>query len=286
MNAIELSANDEGIVTATLAGRDVWRYNHQPVAAGQPCFHPVNTPAGYTISLLSAWDHVHHTGLWFAWKLIDGLNAWEGPAYPPYETRITPTGLAISTSAFTASYAWHAQDGRLLLTGKVTCDCASLDDSAYAIDLVYEFSTPAGEPVLLDRNLPPTAGYAGLSFRTIREFRHGLYIDAEGQTTPPARGTPSAWHAFSGPIDGGPKRKGGCALMDHPNNLRYPAPTYTIHEEEAFSFLQYAFLYDEPYLLQPGEPLHLRYRVAIFDGDVNADNLQKWFDSFALVSSE
>lgn len=261
--------------------RCLWTYHHIPVEAGQPCFHPVNTPAGYTISLLSPWDHIHHCALWFAWKLVDGINAWEGPAYEPHEPKIVPADFSKLDAGFNASYRWQKLDGTLLLLGRTECNCKLLDSGAYTLDLSYEFTTPGNKPVVLDRNPPPTAGYAGLSIRVVREFRHAEYLDADGRTEPPTRGTCTAWHTYSGPIDGGLNRRGGVALMDHPDNLRFPTPTYCIHESESFGFLQCAFLYHEPYTLNPGEPLHLRYRVMVYDGNIVGEKLKECFDDFA-----
>ena len=106
--------------------RCLWTYHHIPVEAGQPCFHPVNTPAGYPISLLSPWDHIHHCALWFAWKLVDGINSWEGPAYTPYEPKIVPADFAILDAGFNASYRWQKLDGTLLLLGRTECNCKLL----------------------------------------------------------------------------------------------------------------------------------------------------------------
>jgi hypothetical protein len=69
--------------------------------------------------------------------------------------------------------------------------------------------------------------------------------------------------------------------MDHPDNLRFPTPTYCIHESESFGFLQCAFLNHEPYTLNPGEPLHLRYCVMVYDGDIVDENLKDCFNDFA-----
>ncbi|MGH2550133.1 MAG: PmoA family protein [Thermomicrobiales bacterium] len=281
MQAIEFTFTDEKSVTASMNGYELWKYNHIPDASGQPCFHPVNTPAGHTISLLSPWDHVHHAGLWFAWKLIDGLNAWEGPGHPPYEVRISPIRLEPHEAGFEAEYEWHSQDGRVLLNGTTTCESHALAADAYAIDLSYEFATPGDKPVLLDRNPPPISGYGGFSFRPVRAFREAKYIDADGRTEPPDRGTPTAWHAYSGPIDGGLNWFGGIALMDSPGNPRYPSPSYTMHESQDFSFMHYAFLYDEPYELEPGTPLRLSYRVVVFEGGLADNRLQEWFLEFA-----
>jgi Methane oxygenase PmoA len=212
--------------------------------------------------------------------LIDGVNAWEGPAYAPYQTRIVPVSIDPSGAGFVATYRWE-NEGVPLLRGQTICQSRLAGDDMYSLVLDYQFETPGDRPVLLDRNPPPTAGYSGLSIRVVREFRHAKYLDADGRTAPPPRGTPTAWQSYSGPIDGGPQRKGGVALLDNPTNLRFPAPTYCIHESTDFGFLQCAILYQESYLLQPSDPLRLRYQVILFDGEASAAKIQSRFDEFA-----
>ena len=212
----------------------------------------------------------------FAWKFVDGVNAWEGPAYEPYEPEIVPDGLEVSEAGSTAAYRWQKLDGTLLLLGQTECNCKLRGEDAYAIDLNYKFDPPEEAPVVLD-----CAGYAGLSIRVIRTFCFGKYLDADGRTEPPPHGTRTAWHTYSGPIDGGPNLRGGVALIDHPANPRFPTPTYCIRDAGNFAFLQCAFLYHEPYTLKPGEPLRLHYRVMVYDGEAGEERLTEWFDDFA-----
>jgi hypothetical protein len=281
MQQIQLDGNRDGLAAHDAQARLLWQYHHTPVAAGQPCFHPLNTPAGHTLSLLSPWDHIHHCGLWFSWKLVDGVNVWEGTARPPVESRIVPLALEHQDARFSARYRWERNDHPPLLDGGMVCACHYLEPRAYALDLTYQYTTPGPATVLLDRNPPPQAGYAGLSMRFVRSFRHARYLDADGRSEPPTRGTATAWHTFSGPLDGGPQLHGGVALIEHPDNPRFPAPTYTIHERDEFAFLQSAFLYDAPYTLQPGVPLVLCYRVVVYDGEADGELLGRAFSSFA-----
>ena len=276
MAELKVTQDSDETVSMRLDERCLWTYHYVPIEVGQPCFHPVNTPAGHTISLLSPWDHVHHCALWFAWKFVDDVNAWEGPAYEPYEPKIILDEFSREETGFTAAYRWEKLDETLMLLGQTECRCKLIGEDAYAIDLSYEFDAPSDKPVVLD-----CAGYAGLSIRVIRPFCFGKYLDADGRTEPPPQGTRTAWHTYSGPIDGGPNLRGGVALMDHPQNPRFPTPTYCIRERNDFGFLQCAFLYHEPYTLKPGEPLRLRYRVLVYDGEALEKKLIDFFDDFA-----
>lgn len=282
---LDLQEADHGVVSLSLEGRRLWTYHSIPGSSGHPYFHPVATPAGYALSLEAPFDHVHHMGLWFSWKLIDGVNAWEGPTYDPYDPAIVRTALHTRPAGFSAAYRWQRRDGTPLLDGRMGCRCTRRGPHGYTLDFGYEFTAPGDRPVTLDRNPPPEAGYAGLSVRLIREFRYATYVDADGRDTPPPRGTHTAWHGYAGPIDGGPGRRGGIVLMDNPHNPRFPTPTYTIHEAQEFAFLQCAFLYHEPYLLVPGAPLRLHYRVYVFDGAAVRPEIESCFADFAQAPS-
>jgi hypothetical protein len=70
---------------------------------------------------------------------------------------------------------------------------------------------------------------------------------------------------MSGPIDGGADLSAGLAMLDHPDNPRYPTPWYAGGAGSG-NFLNAALLFHEPMTLPAGETLTLRYRVLIHDG--------------------
>ena len=62
----------------------------------------------------------------------------------------------------------------------------------------------------------------------------------------------------------------GWAVMDHPSN-----PTSSWHEPRSVHFLQPAIMAQAPVNVAKGQPLALRYRVALFDGEVPTALLNK-----------
>ncbi|MCX6877947.1 MAG: alpha-L-fucosidase [Verrucomicrobia bacterium] len=54
----------------------LWQAVADP-AQGKPYFHPLATPGGVVVSDLRPPDHLWHRGLWWSWKLINGLNYWD-----------------------------------------------------------------------------------------------------------------------------------------------------------------------------------------------------------------
>jgi len=61
-------------------GAEVWRFRFDPAASSKPFFDPVRVAGGPALTWARPPDHVHHLGLWFSWKYINGLNYWEEKA--------------------------------------------------------------------------------------------------------------------------------------------------------------------------------------------------------------
>lgn len=88
-------------------------------------------------------------------------------------------------------------------------------------------------------------------------------------TIPDANHTRPFWTAMFGELEQG---IGGWAAFDHPENFRYPQPV-RVHPEMPYFCL--APMVDYRYALAPGEPMQLRYTIVTFDGEPNADVLDR-----------
>ena len=73
-------------------GSVCWRFQYSPEQT-HAYFHPL-APAGRdSLTVDEPGDHVHHHGLWFSWKYINGVNFWEhapgatGPREGPFGPR-------------------------------------------------------------------------------------------------------------------------------------------------------------------------------------------------------
>ncbi|MFH1923662.1 MAG: DUF6807 family protein, partial [Planctomycetota bacterium] len=83
----------------------------------------------------------------------------------------------------------------------------------------------------------------------------------------------SAWCAYSAAADGKPVT---VAMFDCPANPRYPATWFTM--DSAFAYLAATLnLSKEPLVIESGEPLELRYAVALWDGHVDSERIEKLY---------
>lgn len=280
-------------VTVSLEDRPLVTYTHSPLEFGHPHFHPARTPAGHVLTNQAPWDHVWHCGLWFSWKLVNDFNVWEEPALPDGKTEIVPlsiekVALAENVVSFSCAYQWRLRTGKPLLEGTVDVRIHQPEGDLYWIDLDYSFKGAEGDTVFSRVPYHPTdlvwGGYAGLSYRPIRDFVNPILTSSnskQGEEPAVMRWEPVRWLDLSGPLDGVREGWGGLCLMDHPSNPRHPVPA-NFHEPDWWNlrWMQLAFLYGEDYVLPEGESLDLKYRVVVHDGKADVDTFNRIWEAW------
>jgi len=245
-------------------GETAWEldYGSKP----KPFIHPLRTPAGHCLSLAEPYDHLWHRGLWFAYKFVNGDNFWE---------ENVDHGVQRATSVPEIS---HQGDDQVSIRMNLAWKQPGTGDTVLAEDRSISYSPgesvdmfnwvtslTAQRDVVLDRTPYTTwGGYGGLSFRGSRSWAVERYLLPEAATPDRPAGQRGAWCDLSGKLDGGANLSGGIAMLDHPENIRYPTPWYA--GGGSGTFINAALLFHEPLSLAAGEKLRLRYRVLVHDG--------------------
>jgi hypothetical protein len=260
----------------------------------KPFFHPLYIPPiEEAVTCFRPWDHIWHTGVWFAWKYLNGINFWEeGP------TIHDPLGrsIAVSTSSVKESKAavkwtqqleWRTDGGDHLLTEeRRLIFWHHIPNGTWAID--WESAFTAMVPVELDRTDPTNpettwGGYGGLFMRLSRAFwEEECFLDSEKRTDrSQIHGQSARWVDQCGRADGTLESReqwAGVAILDHPHNLHHPTPWYTLPW-----LTGPAPLYRAPLTLSQNERLPLRYRVFAHQGQGTYELLetayQEWLDT-------
>jgi L-alanine-DL-glutamate epimerase-like enolase superfamily enzyme len=281
------SRTEEHAVAVLADGQELWRFQHDP-AAPHCFFHPLALPGTPPLTADAPADHVHHHGLWFSWKLINGVNFWEhapGSDRPAGRTewellRRDVRGDGSARIGLRLQYA-SPEEGRVMSEDREILVSAVAADGGYAIDWTGRF-TALAERVVLDRTPPPGqpgakvfGGYAGLSLRLAQLEERGAATEGGPVTFNEQdrfRGNAAAFD-YHGSLGGRPV---GVAVLDHTENLPHPdlAPTpwYAIRSG-AMSFVNAAVLCWQPLELARGDGFTLRYRVLVHPGRWDAARL-------------
>lgn len=263
--------------------------------ANHPYFHPVR-PLGHrgVLTNHAPWDHRWHHGLWWSWKFLNGYLFWED--HPDYggEHRglgrsvvgaheVEPVGVGVRISE---RLSWQLDgSGQELLSEERTIVAGpSSLDGAWSLD--WDLTWTATTDVRMSttpRAQVAWGGYAGLNYRPARSLGSReclLASTGEGELgTVDARTV--SWAAYLGSVDGAgndePKvpAQGGLAILQHPDNVRFPAPAYAASAENGFGFLAAAPLLDEDLDLPAQGRLRLRYRTLVLGRQVTAEELER-----------
>lgn len=275
--------NDETTVRFSSNGKPCVEYRFAGVPF-KPYVSQLYTPAGVAMLRDSPHDHKHHHSLMFA-VAADGVDFWsEVPKCGKQAHRQIGTGK----DSLTHQLDWTTQEGRQGLREERTITVHQGKDlAATLLTWQCKLETPAGkDEVKLTGN-----HYFGLGVRFVTSMdKVGAFMNSSGGTGDVVRGSErlvtAEWCACSGPVDG---KTVTVAVFDHPSNLRHPNRMFTM--SDPFSYISSTLnLWKEPFTLQAGKPLVLRYGVAAWDGNVDASVVEKsyrqWIEAVGAVTGD
>lgn len=251
----------------------------------RPYWHPLRLPDSPVLTMNRPADHIHHQGMWVAWKKVNGVNFWEQPASDDdakgfgriMHQRVVSRSVQSTDVQFTVENAWT--DWRNLQHLKEIRETTvyALEENYLLMNIALRFSSSQQEVTLdLKRGEPGKGGlfYSGLTVRFDNLLTPGQLLDADGRRKPmEIFGKRSNWCGFAGEH----KENGqvyGITIIDHPENPRYPTPWW-VRNRKNYALLQPSFCYYEPFQLTEGEFLSLRYRVVIHKGRVNPELIEQ-----------
>ncbi len=237
----------------------------------------LRTPAGLQLLLDSPSDHIHHHALMFAVN-ADGREFWSehpgnGGQQIPKSTRVSTasdrTGAVIDQ---TLDWVDHEKTHRLVEDRTITIQGAT--EGATLLTWRSQLRPAVGR----DSVGLTGAHYFGLGMRFIREFDNKVtFVHPKDTVGKVYRGserlTPGRWCAAQGTVDGKPVT---AAMFDHPLNPRYPATWFTM--SKPFGYLSATpNLEQQPRTILAGQTFDLRYGVALLDGHVGADAIERLY---------
>ncbi|MGC8794654.1 MAG: PmoA family protein [Bryobacteraceae bacterium] len=266
--AAQVRAEDDSIAFRR-NGRLLFQYRFASSLA-KPYVHPLCAPSGRVMTLDSPPDHVHHHGLMLAWSDVNGYDFW-GETNPAPHGRIVHHRVrrrrANPPELATLNH-WVAE-GRVLLVERRMLRAPAVTPDAVWLEWESELAA-ASDPVILAAEKHV---YNGLGIRFPREMDRGRVLNSAGATeVKQADGQPAQWCAYWATPGGA---SCGLAIFDHPGNPRHPSAFFVMNEP--FGYLSAAPTYREPFRIEPGRRLVLRWAVVAFDGPAETARLAGWY---------
>ncbi len=267
-------------LTVAWNGQQVLSY-HFPKEGNRPYCHPLRLPGAPSLTMNEPGDHVHHQGMWVAWKKVNGVNFWEQPAAGADATgfgkivhqNIFEQKADAEHASLITENAWIDWQGITYMTERRQLTvCTPTEDSMHIlVELAFQ---PNDREVVLDlrRGEPGADGrfYSGLAIRFDNVLTPGKLLDADNRTEPmDIFGKQSQWCSFTAkhPAD---SKVYGAAIIDNPENPRYPT-TWWVRNRQHYSLIHPSPAYYKPIKLADDDNLRLRYCVVLYQGHPNTE---------------
>ena len=284
-DAVELSYGGD------LLFRYVYESGVDVAESPKPYFHPLRTLAGEQITLFRPHDHPWHTGLAMTSAYLSGENFWGGPTYvrdKGYEWLETQgrirhddwSEIRDDGSLLGERLSWISHAGEMWIAEERGISVAEIDSAGgfWSLHLSFRLKNVAERPLIFGSPTTegrPAAGYGGLFWRGPRSFDGGQILAADGLEGPEVMGRASPWLAYIGLHDG--TGRGSTVLfLDSPTNVRFPGKWFV--RNDPYACASCSFMFDEEYMLEPGEDLALDYRVVVGDGRWPRARIEKYVD--------
>ncbi|MEE3234863.1 MAG: PmoA family protein [Candidatus Latescibacterota bacterium] len=249
----------------------------------KPCFAPIYTPSGQLITEYRPTDHTWHTGLYFGWVHANDTNLWGGPWYiessGKYEHVANSHGIQrhdrftklANSSPIRVSEQLTWLDGVNHPIAQETRNYTieSINDG-YRLYISTRIFPKYGDLTL---GASRAARYSGLELRMGPPFSDAQHYDSEGREGHESiMGENAKWVAARG------ARSGCVAILDHPQNPRYPTNWFTRR-----NLLGAGLLMKEDLRIDADQVLDLRYCFYVLDEDPGA---KYWDREQSLFSEE
>lgn len=294
----EVAALDDGRGVLLKAGdKPVLRYNQAVIPSPDPShpfykrsgfIHPVYNPLGQPVTDDSPPDHMMQHAVWFAW--VDTrfenrqVNFWEqGPADGPGggTGRVENYGVERKSGGTVCGHLraiLHHTDltapggPRLVLKEIWDVRVYNLRDS-FLFDFTSTQICAGTSPLLIAKY-----HYGGMAIRGNRNWfdvKNSEYLTSEGKTRKDGNLTRPRWVDMYGQIEG---KVSGIAILDHPENLRFPQPVRLHPAKPYFCFTPEAL---GAFSIQPGTPYVSKYRFCVHVGPPDVAALDRIWNDFA-----
>jgi hypothetical protein len=285
-----------------LNGKKVLRYNSETVYPPEGVdttfkrsgfIHPLYAPnqAILTRTPDSTSDHLHHYGLWNAWKKTRFRGEEIDFFAPQFEqgtvrhaniVSVTEGPVFSNLCAYLEHVAWQDTDQEAIaIREQRDIKVFNIPENHFLIDLSFIYNPP--EPLLIEEYR-----YAGFSFRATDYWTKnntGIFT-SEGLDRDQADGERSKWCVVTGET---PEGMVSIMFMGNPLNYNHPEPMRVwpsnVNSGTGNVFINYSPTRNTDWLLTPGTTYRLKYRLLIKNGIISQEEAKNAWLEFSEPAS-
>ncbi|WP_372950790.1 PmoA family protein [Mariniphaga sp.] len=254
--------------------------------------HPLWSPGGEELSRIQPPDHYHHYGIWGPWTLthiddreVDFWNLAKGQGTVKFAEFLSETEGAVF-SGFKAlqqhiDFGGQGPD-QVAMNEILDVRVWNVSEKVWVIDYTTTLNSSLPTGIMLD-----AYRYGGgIGFRATEKWHKDncTVLTSDGKDRAEADGSFAKWCIVEGESDVNEGRS-GILFLSHPSNRMHPEPMRVwpldANGGRGDMFFEFCPIRHEDWKLEPGNDYTLKYRMVIFDGEMDAETAENYWNGFA-----
>lgn len=256
--------------------------------------HPLWSPGGEMLSRIQPPDHYHHYGIWGPWTLthiddreVDFWNLAKGQGTVKFAAFLSEMeGPVFSGFKALQQHIDFGAQGEDLVAMNEILDVRvwSVSEKVWVIDYTTTLNSPLSNGIMLD-----AYRYGGgIGFRATEKWHKDncTVLTSDGKTRVDADGSFAKWCIVEGESDTNEGRS-GILFLSHPANRMHPEPMRVwpldANGGRGDMYFEFVPIRHEDWKLESLQDYTLKYRMVVFDGKMDAETAEKYWNSFAKM---
>lgn len=298
-----LDVNNNGkILVISTSEKILLQYNIQPPALPEGIdsaytrgafIHPLYSPSGRMLTRIHPEDHYHHVGIWNPWTktTFEGreVDFWN-LAKKQGTVKCKDLTSIEKGSVFGGFKAVHEHIDFTAPGGEKTAIIEEWqikvfthnknNNDLYMVEFISKLQCASDSPITLEKYRYG----GGIGFRATEQWtkENSGVETSEGKTRKDADASRAKWCNVFGNID---SVKSGILFLNDPGNFDYPQPIRVWPEDavngKGYMYFQFCPIRDMDWKLSPGEIYFQKYRMIVYDGELNKDINERFWQDYA-----
>jgi hypothetical protein len=254
--------------------------------------HPLWSPGGEALTRIQPPDHYHHYGIWGPWtkthigdREVDFWNLAKGQGTVKFAGFLSQTEGNVF-SGFKALQQ-HIDFGaigpdQIAMNEILDVRVWNISDDIRVIDYTTILNSPLENGIMLD-----AYRYGGgIGFRATEKWHKDncTVLTSDGKTRADADGSYARWCIVEGESDTEEGRS-GILFLSHPSNRMHPEPMRVwpldANGGRGDMYFEFVPIRHDDWKLNPHQNYTLKYRMIVFDGEMDAETAEMYWNSFA-----
>ena len=263
-----------------------------PVYKRSGFIHPLWSPGGEVLSRIQPPDHYHHYGIWGPWTVthieerqVDFWNLAAGQGTVQFAGFLSETEGAIF-SGFQAlqhhvDFGVKGED-QIAMNEILDVRAWNTGEKVWVVDYTTSLNSPLKNGIMLD-----AYRYGGgIGWRATEKWHKDncTVLTSDNKTRIDADGSFARWCLVEGESDV-EKGRSGILFLSHPSNRMHPEPMriwpLDANGGRGDMYFEFVPIRHENWKLESKQNYTLKYRMIIFDGEMDAQTAEMYWNNFA-----